>query len=94
MTLYTQPANQPLNFGEEVSLSAPYKCRQPDHPRPYTIAEAVVSDGSGSLLVTWTGSPGYQAAARRGPYRPGWKDDQYLGRLVMNNPDGGWNSSS
>jgi ATP-dependent DNA helicase RecG len=52
------------------------------------ITEAVVSDGSGSLRVTWFNQPWVVRRLRSGAHIAlAGKTDQYLGRLVMNNPE-------
>lgn len=52
------------------------------------IAEAVVSDGSGSLRVTWFNQPWIAKRLRDGAQIVlSGKIVQYLGRLVMNNPE-------
>jgi ATP-dependent DNA helicase RecG len=52
------------------------------------IVEAIVSDGSGSLKVTWFNQPYVAKRLHKNlPVVLSGKIDQYLGRLVMNSPD-------
>ena len=52
------------------------------------IIETVVSDGSGSLRVTWFNQPWVLKRLHKGmPIVLSGKVEQYLGRLVMNNPE-------
>jgi ATP-dependent DNA helicase RecG len=52
-----------------------------------TITEAIVSDGSGALRITWF-NPWISKRLRSGMQIVlSGKTDQYLGRLVMNNPE-------
>jgi ATP-dependent DNA helicase RecG len=52
------------------------------------ITEAIVSDGTGSLRVTWFNQPWIAKQLKPGkPIVLSGKVDQYLGRLTMNNPD-------
>jgi ATP-dependent DNA helicase RecG len=52
------------------------------------IVEAIVSDGSGSLRVTWFNQPWVAKRLHKGmPIVLSGKIEQYLGRLVMNNPE-------
>lgn len=52
------------------------------------ITEAVISDGSGSLRVTWFNQPWRASQLRKGTQVVlAGKVDQYMGRLVMNSPE-------
>ncbi len=52
------------------------------------ITEAIVSDGTGSLRITWFNQPWIAKQLKPGkPVVLSGKIDQYLGRLTMNNPD-------
>ncbi len=52
------------------------------------VTEAVISDSSGKLRVTWFNQPWIADRLRRGmPVALAGKIDQYLGRLVLNNPE-------
>jgi ATP-dependent DNA helicase RecG len=52
------------------------------------IVEAVISDGSGSIRVTWFNQPWLAKRISKGAIVSlSGKVDQYLGRLVMNNPE-------
>jgi ATP-dependent DNA helicase RecG len=52
------------------------------------ITEAIVSDGTGSLRVTWFNQPWIAKQLKPGkPIVLSGKVDQYLGKLTMNNPD-------
>lgn len=84
-----KPINR-LRFGDEVTILATiesiYKRRLREN-RP-ELVEAVVSDGSGALRLTWFGQPWIMKNLRLGSqYTFSGKVDQYLGRLVMSNPE-------
>ncbi len=87
---YTQlkPINR-LWFGEEVTVIATVQSMssRPFRGRQSQITEAVVSDGTGALRVTWFNP--YQARRLQAGTHIALsgKIDQYLGRLVMNNPE-------
>jgi ATP-dependent DNA helicase RecG len=84
-----KPINR-LEYGEQVTVIASVDSvsTRPLRDGHTSITEAVVSDGSGHLRLTWFNRPW---VARR--LRPGvllalsGKIDQYLGRLTINNPE-------
>jgi ATP-dependent DNA helicase RecG len=52
------------------------------------ITEALLSDGSGKLRLTWFNQPHLNQRLQRNPHiSVSGKIDQYLGRLVLNNPE-------
>lgn len=79
-----------LWYGEEVTIIATVEeiAVRPVRSGKLKLTEATVSDGTGSLRVTWFNQPWI---ARN--LKPGQavvlssKIDQYLGKLVMNNPE-------
>ena len=87
---YTQlkPINR-LWYGEEVTIIGTV---QSMNSRPFRggqsqMAEAVISDGTGALRVTWF-NPWLAKRLRAGSHISlSGKIDQYLGRLVMVNPE-------
>ena len=88
---YTQlvPINR-LKFGEEVTVIGTVQSvvNRPVRGGQIQITEAVVSDGSGSLRVTWFNQPWVTRRLRAAEHIAlAGKTDQYLGRLVMNNPE-------
>ena len=88
---YTQlkPINR-LQFGEEVTVIGTV---QSVHTRPIRsgqaqIVEAVISDGSGALRVTWFNQPWQAKRLKPGTHLSiSGKVEQYLGRAVMNSPE-------
>lgn len=88
---YTQlkPINR-LQFGEEVTVIGTV---QSVHTRPIRsgqaqIVEAVISDGSGALRVTWFNQPWQARRLKPGTHLSiSGKVEQYLGRAVMNSPE-------
>jgi len=84
-----KPINR-LEFGEEVTVIGTV---QNIHARPVRsgqtqMVEAVVSDGSGALRVTWFNQPWIARRLHPGAHISiSGKVEQYLGRLVMNSPE-------
>jgi ATP-dependent DNA helicase RecG len=88
---YTQlkPINR-LFYGEEVTVIAMVKSVtvRPVRGGSAKIIEAVVSDGTGALRITWFNQVWIAQKLRADiPVVLSGKIDQYLGRLVMNNPE-------
>ncbi len=84
-----KPINR-LWFGEVVTVIASVQSinTRPMRGGSGSLVEAVVSDGSGSLRVTWFNQPWLTRRLHKGAYITlSGKVDQYLGRLVMTNPD-------
>jgi len=78
-----------LEYGEEVTIigKAESVVTRRIHSGQRQLVEAVVSDGSGTLRVTWW-NPYVAKRVRSGMYVVlSGKIDQYLGRLVMVNPE-------
>jgi ATP-dependent DNA helicase RecG len=84
-----KPINR-LWYGEEVTVIGMVEDvtqRQIRNGR-MQIIEAVVSDSSGSLRITWFNQPWLMKRLRKGTLVSlSGKIEQYLGRLVMNNPE-------
>jgi ATP-dependent DNA helicase RecG len=79
-----------LWYGEDVTIIATVDDIQmrPTRGGRVKLVEAVVSDGTGALRVTWFNQP--WIAERLRPGRAvvmAGRVEQYLGRLTMNNPD-------
>jgi ATP-dependent DNA helicase RecG len=88
---YTQlkPINR-LFYGEEVTVIATVQsiALRPIRSGKAKILEAVVTDGTGSLRISWFNQPWISKRLREGlQIVLSGKIDQYLGRLVMNNPE-------
>jgi ATP-dependent DNA helicase RecG len=84
-----KPINR-LWFGEEVTVIGNVQSINNRTTRggSGSLVEAVVSDGSGALRVTWFNQPWLTRRLHEGAYISlSGKVDQYLGRLVMTNPD-------
>ena len=84
-----KPINR-LWFGEEVTVIGNVQsiATRPLRGGSGSLVEAVVSDGSGALRVTWFNQPWLTRRLHKGAYITlSGKVDQYLGRLVMTNPD-------
>lgn len=85
-----KPINQ-LNYGEEISVIGTIS--QELHTRKskrgnLKITETTISDGTGSLRITWFNQPYIANQLSRGmSIVVSGKIDVYLGLLVMNNPD-------
>ncbi len=83
-----KPINR-LWFGEEITVIGNVQsiATRPLRGGSGSIVEAVVSDGSGALRVTWFNQPWLTRRLHKGAYITlSGKVDQYLGRLVMTNP--------
>jgi ATP-dependent DNA helicase RecG len=88
---YTQlkPINR-LQYGEEVTVIGTIQSiyNRPIRSGKAQIVEAVVSDGSGALRVTWFNQPWQARRLRPGTHLSlSGKVEQYLGRAVMNSPE-------
>jgi ATP-dependent DNA helicase RecG len=88
---YTQlkPINR-LFYGEEVTVIASIQSAtaRPIRGGHTQVVEAIVSDGTGSLRVTWFNQPWIAKRLHAGlAVVLSGKIDQYLGRLVMNSPE-------
>ncbi len=84
-----RPINR-LFYGEEVTVLGMVDsvAARPARSGKMHLTEAVVSDGSGSLRVTWFNQPWLARRLHQGMYLSlSGKIDQYLGRLAMNNPE-------
>jgi len=79
-----------LWYGEQITVIGTI---QSVHTRPIrggsaTIIEAVLSDGTGALRLSWFNQPWMANRLKEGQQiSVSGKVDQYLGRLIMNNPD-------
>jgi len=79
-----------LFYGQQVTVIG---ALQSVHTRPIRggkqqLVEAVLSDGTGALRLSWFNQPWMANRLKQGePIAVSGKIDQYLGRLVMNNPD-------
>ncbi len=79
-----------LWYGEEVTVIGTVEDVQVRTVRSgrMKLVEAVISDGTGALRVTWFNQPWINDRLRPGrPIVLSGKVDQYLGRLTMNNPE-------
>jgi ATP-dependent DNA helicase RecG len=79
-----------LTYGQEVSVIGTIQSvsSRPIRGGRMEIVEAIVSDGSGSLRVTWFNQPWIAKRLHKGmPIVLSGKIEQYLGRLVMNSPE-------
>ncbi len=88
---YTQlkPINR-LWYGEEVTVIGTVEkvSTRRIHGRKLQIVEALITDGSGTLRVTWFNQPWIAKRLRRGTLVvTSGKVEQYLGRLIMTNPE-------
>ncbi len=83
-----KPINQ-LRFGEELSVAGTVqKSQLREIKGNRTLFEAVISDGTGSLRVSWFNQPWMEKNIHPGVQVVlSGKVDMYLGRLCMNNPD-------
>lgn len=79
-----------LKFGEEITVIGTVASisTRPIRGGRYQITEAIITDGSGSLRVTWFNQPwiGRRLLQNTQIVLSG-KIDQYLGRLIMNSPE-------
>jgi ATP-dependent DNA helicase RecG len=84
-----KPINR-LRYGETVTVIGTIEeitTRQARN-KEMTIIEALVSDGSGKLRLIWFNQPWKTKQLRKGlQVSLSGKVDQYLGRLIMSNPD-------
>ncbi len=84
-----RPINR-LFYGDEVTVIGTVQSAgiRPIRSGRVQIIEAVISDGSGALRITWFNQPWIAKRLRSGMHIViSGKIDQYLGRLVMNNPE-------
>jgi ATP-dependent DNA helicase RecG len=83
-----KPINQ-IRFGEELSVAGTVqKSQLREIKGNRTLFEAVISDGTGSLRVSWFNQPWLEKNLRPGVQVVlSGKVDMYLGRLCMNNPE-------
>lgn len=84
-----KPINR-LWYGEEVTVIGTVQSVtvRPIRNGRSKIVEMILSDGSGSLRVTWFNQVYIAKRLRKGAHIVlSGKIDQYLGRLVMNNPE-------
>ena len=84
-----KPINR-LNYGEEVTIIGTTESvtnRVLRNGR-LQVVEAIISDGSGAIRVTWWNQPWIGKRLQEGtPIVLSGKVDQYLGRLTMNSPE-------
>ncbi|HSF82698.1 MAG TPA: ATP-dependent DNA helicase RecG [Anaerolineales bacterium] len=83
------PINR-LSYGEEVTVIGTVQSvtSRPIRSGQLQIVEAVVNDGTGAMRITWFNQPWVAKRLRSGiPVAFSGKVDQYLGRVVMNNPE-------
>jgi ATP-dependent DNA helicase RecG len=79
-----------LVYGQEVTVIGTVQnvSSRPIRSGRLQIVEAVVSDGTGSLRITWFNQPWIAKRLHKNmPIVLSGKVEQYLGRLVMNNPE-------
>lgn len=79
-----------LVYGEDVTVIGTVESisTRPMRSGKQNITEAVVSDGTGALRITWFNQSYYAKRLNQGDQVVlSGKIDQYLGRLVMNNPE-------
>ncbi len=83
-----KPINQ-LRFGEELSVAGTVqKSQLREIKGNRTLFEAIISDGTGALRVSWFNQPWLEKNIRPGVQIVlSGKVDMYLGRLCMNNPE-------
>ncbi len=84
-----RPINR-LGYREQVTIIGTIKSisTQPIRGGSFQRTEAIITDGSGSLRVNWFNQPYLARRLHTGmQVSLSGKTDQYLGRLVMNNPD-------
>ncbi len=84
-----KPINR-LTFGEEVTVIGTVQSVTTRNIRSGKdqIVEAVVADGTGALRITWFNQSWVVRRLHRGAHISlSGKTEQYLGRLVMNNPE-------
>jgi ATP-dependent DNA helicase RecG len=88
---YTQlkPINR-LKHDEEVTVIGTVKSivLRPIRGGKSKLVEAIINDGSGAIRITWFNQPWLTRTIKKGiQVVLSGKIDQYLGRLVMNNPE-------
>ena len=79
-----------LNYNEQVTVigSVQGVSTRPIRGGQLQVVEAVVSDGTGAMRITWFNQPWVARRLRSGiQIAFSGKVDQYLGRVVMNNPE-------
>ncbi len=79
-----------LVYGEDVTVIGTVESisTRPMHGRRLQITEAILTDGTGSLRVTWFNQPWIGKRLLEGSQIVlSGKIDQYLGRLIMNGPE-------
>jgi ATP-dependent DNA helicase RecG len=84
-----KPINR-LVYGEEVTVIGTIQnvAKRSLRNKRATITEAILSDGTASLRLTWFNQPWIEQRLRTGIQMViSGKIDQYLGRIVMNNPE-------
>lgn len=84
-----KPINR-LTYGEDVTIIGTTESVTNRNLRSgrLQVVEAVVSDGSGALRISWWNQPWIGKRLQPGtPIVLSGKIDQYLGRLTMNNPE-------
>ncbi len=84
-----KPINR-LRYGDQVTVLGKVQSvhSRQVRGREMTIVEAVLHDGSGALRLTWFNQPWQTKRLRTGMIiAAAGVIDQYLGRLVMNNPE-------
>ncbi len=84
-----EPINR-LNYGDTVTVMATVMntTTRPIKGGRFQLTETIVSDGTGSLRLTWFNQPWIDAKLKPGTQiSASAKLDMYLGRLIMNNPE-------
>ena len=84
-----RPINH-LKYGEHVTIIATIQSisTRPMRGGQTQLTEAVVSDGTGSIRLTWFNQPWIADKLKPGiPVSISGKVDQFLGRSVINNPE-------
>jgi len=79
-----------LSYGEDVTVIGTVDSinTRPIRGGRYQITEAILTDGTGSLRVTWFNQPWIGKRLLEGTQIVlSGKTDQYLGRLIMNSPE-------
>jgi len=79
-----------LSYGDEVTVVGTVQMvnTRPVRGGASSITEAVINDGTGGLRLTWFNQPWMANRLKVGEaISVSGKVEQYLGRLVMNNPD-------
>ena len=84
-----EPINR-LNYGDTVTVMATVMntATRPIKGGRFQLTETIVSDGTGSLRLTWFNQPWIEPKLKPGTQiSASGKLDMYLGRLIMNNPE-------